>query len=138
MNSEAFAAYIKQACPIGSFIDTPKGEASMITGYSRSHILYSRNNVTISVAFLDLYKAYSHFYGQSVSTTELREFMPEVFDSKVRKAKYACNCILLFRLLEKLRLSGPITGTGAPRNPYSVKISMRDTLHKNPSKEFRT
>ena len=128
MNRDAFSTQIKQAFPNGTVIDNPGGETSMITGYSNSHISYYRHNLTISVAFSDLYKAYSHFCGQRVSTIELKEFMPSVFDSALRPAGNSCNCIFLFRLLEKLRLSGPITGSGVRGNPYSVMVSMHRKL----------
>jgi hypothetical protein len=125
VNRDAFATKIKQACPIGMVIDNSGEITTMITGYSDSHISYNRRNLTISVAFSDLYKAYTHFYGKRISTVELKEFMPLVFDSASRSSGNSNNCIFLFSLLEKMCLSGPITGAGVRGNPYSVMVSMQ-------------
>lgn len=124
MSLDDFVGQIKRAFPVGAIIDNPGGGTSTIAGYSDSKISYNRRNSSISVAFSDLYEAYSHFKGQRVSSTELREFMPSVFDSAARPAGHSCNCTFLFRILENLHLSGPITGSGVRGNPYSVKVSI--------------
>src|SRR3990172_9929658 len=117
MTLDKFVAAVKLAFPVGTVIENPGGGTSTIVGYSNMNISYVRGRSTIAVAFSDLYETYAKFKGQHVSSTELRAFRPSVFDSAARPAGHSCNCTFLFRVLEKLNLSGPITGSGVRGNP---------------------
>jgi hypothetical protein len=122
MDLDTFLTSIKRVFPVGTVIDNPGGGTSTIVGFSDRHASYKRGRSTISVAFADLHEAYSHFRGEEVTSTDLREFRPSVFDSAARPAGHSCNCTFLFRLLEGLRLSGQIDGSGVRGNPYSVRV----------------
>lgn len=122
MNLDQFAAKIKRDFPLGTSMENPKKGTSTIIGYSDSNVSYKRRNSTISVAFSDLYEAYSHFKGKRVSSAELRSFMPSVFNSNARPAGHSCNCTFLFLVLKEMHLSGPITGSGVRGNPYAVDV----------------
>lgn len=122
MDLDAFIAGIKRVFPVGAVIDNPGGGTSTIVGFSETHVSYKRGRSTIAVAFADLYEAYSRFRGRELSSTELRKLWPSVFDSAARPAGHSCNCTFLFRLLEELQLSGPMSGSGVRGNPYSVKV----------------
>lgn len=122
MDLNAFVAGIRHAFPVGTVIDNPGGGISTIIGFSDTHVSYKRGRSSILVDFVDLHDAYSRFRGEEVSSTDLRKFRPSVFDSAARPAGHSCNCTFLFRLLEELKLSGPMRGSGVRGNPYSVKV----------------
>ncbi len=126
MDLDTFATSIKRVFPVGAVIDNPGRGTSMIVGFSEGHASYKRGRSTISVAFADLHDAYSRFRGEEVTSTDLREFRPSVFDSAARPAGHSCNCTFLFRLLEGLRLSSQINGSGVRGNPYSVEVFFND------------
>jgi hypothetical protein len=119
---DAFVAGVTRAFPTGTVIQNPGGGTSTIVGFSGTHISYRRGSSTITVAFDDLYEAYSRFTGREVSSTELRKRWPSVFDSTARPAGHSCNCTFLFRVLEALELSRPIRGAGVRGNPFSVRV----------------
>ncbi len=122
MTLAEFMSDVKSALPIGTVIDNPGGGTSKIVSYTASNISYVRKKSTIVVAFEDLYETFKRFEGQCVSSSELKAFRPSVFDSTARPAGHSCNCTFLFCVLEKLELSGPITGAGVKSNPFAVKI----------------
>ena len=115
-----FVAAVKATFPVGTVIVNPGGGTSTIVGYGDKNVSYLRGNSTITVELIDLYEAYSSFRGQRVSSSDLRVFNPSVFDSAARPAGHSCNCTFLFRVLERLSLSGPISGSGVRGNPYAV------------------
>ena len=123
MDLDTFTAGIRHAFPVGTVIDNPGGGTSRIVGFTETHVSYKRGRSTISVAFADLHAAYFRFKGKEVLSTDLRRFLPSVFDSAARPAGHSCNCTFLFRLLEALQLSGPMGGSGVRGNPYSVKVA---------------
>lgn len=86
-------------------------------------ISYVRGNSTIAVAVSDLFEAYSQFKGRPMSSTDLREFAPSVFDSNARPAGHSCNCTLHFRILQVLDLAGEIDGAGVRGDPFAVAVS---------------
>lgn len=122
MDLHAFIADTKRVLPVGTVIDNPGGGTSTIVGFSETHVSYKRGRSKIAVAFADLYKAYYRFRGKEVSSTDLRKLWPTVYDSTARPAGHSCNCTFLFRLLEELQLSGPMSGSGVRGDPYSVKV----------------
>lgn len=127
MTLREFATSVQSVFPVGAIVDNPGGGTSRIASITESTVSYVRGNSTISVAFSDLYDAYNHFQGQYVSSSDLRAFRPSVFDSTARPAGHSCNCTFLFRTLERLELSGPITGSGVRGGPYGVTIKGGDS-----------
>lgn len=124
MELDTFASDIRKAFPVGTVIENPGGGTSTIMYFTETHVSYKRGRSKIAVGFTDLYEAYDRFRGQEVSSTDLRELWPSVFDSAARPAGHSCNCTFLFCLLEGLRLSGPISGSGVRGDPYLVKVDI--------------
>lgn len=123
MTQHEFVLKIKAAFPAGSVINNPGGGTSTITGYSETNASYIRGHSKITVAFSELYDTYFHFLGCQVSSSELKALRPAIFDSAARPAGHSCNCTFLFCLLEKLNLSGPISGSGVRGSPYTVAVN---------------
>lgn len=117
-----FITEVQTTFPNGTVISNPGGGTSTIAGLSDSTISYVRGNSAIVVGFSDLFDAYTHYKGRHVTSSDLRAYRPVVFDSAARPAGHSCNCTFLFRVLEALNLSGPITGSGVRGNPFGVDV----------------
>ncbi len=122
MKSSEFNELIEASIPVGTILENPGKGTSEISGYSDKNISYIRRKSTIRVAFKDLFNAYSHFRGQQVSSSMLKDFESKVFDSNARPAGHSCNCTFFFLILVRLNLAGKIEGKGVTRNPFFVNI----------------
>lgn len=108
--------------PVGLVLENPGGGTSTILECSQSFIKYRRGKSTIRVEFKDLYSAYTVYKGRRVSSSDLKQFAPSVFDSRAKPAGHSCNATLLFILLRESALSGDIGGGGVRGNPFFVHI----------------
>lgn len=120
MTLNEFKTLIMTALPVGSALDNPQRGTSKIICYSNTRISYRRRNSRICPNFKDLHDAYIHFRGEHVTTNQLREFRPHVYDSKA--GGHNCNCTFLFIILHHLGLSSPISGAGRSGRPFTVEI----------------
>jgi hypothetical protein len=117
-----FVEAMTRLLPVNSIIQNPGGGTSTIVAYGDDAVSYRRGKSKITVCISELYTAYLEFRGRQMSSTELRERWPEIFDSAARPAGHNCNCTFLFRVLERLGLSGPVAGAGQRGNPFSVSV----------------
>lgn len=101
----------------------PGGGTSRIERITRTAITYRRGKSPITVRWSGLYRAYSHFKGKRVSSTDLRKFAPAVFDSNARPAGHSCNCTFFFHLIEKMGLAeGGLRGRGVNGDPFALML----------------
>ncbi len=122
MDFEEFKTQIQNSIPLGTAFENPGGGVSTIKSYTDEKLSYVRGNSTIYVAFRDLFDAYSNYKGQKVSSTQLKEFAPSVFDPKAKPSGHSCNCTLFFMILQNLKLTGDIGGNGVRGDPFFVDI----------------
>jgi hypothetical protein len=120
MNYQQFVDSIKSRIPFGLTLSNLGGGISTIISYSDENIVYRRGSSKISVSFEDLYKAYSKFEGGNVYTTDLRDFAPEIFDSK--RNGHSCNATFLFSILKLLGKATEIKGDGKANHPFYISI----------------
>jgi len=120
MNLNDFAGKLREAVPIGTVVDNPGGGTSEVTGFTDERISYVRGSSTISVKLVDLHSAYESFRGKRVTSSELKELDPAVFDSSARPAGHSCNCTFLFVALERAGLASGVAGSGVRGDPYSA------------------
>lgn len=117
-----FYALWRQKLPDGTQMDNLSGDnVTTIVGYSDTKGFYQRGDSTIKIAFADLYWGYQqvHSAGNAgLTTTELKERRPTVFDSEHRPAGHSCNCTFLFQGLEELGLVAEVRGRGVKRSPF--------------------
>jgi len=123
MTLEEFVERIRTALPVGSILENPGGGTSTIIAHSPSFITYRRGKSSIRVAHESLFKAYTAFLGRQLSSSDLKVFAPNVFDSAARPAGHSCNGTFLLLLLRHLGLAGDIQGKGVRGNPYWTRIS---------------
>lgn len=117
-----FQAQVLRALPTGTILKNPGGGTSAIISVSETDLSYKRGNSTIRVSLNDLFQAYCRFKGSRVTSPNLKEFMPSVFDSSARPAGHSCNCTFLFLLLGEMGLAGEIGGSGVRGDPFCVDV----------------
>lgn len=123
MTRKGFINEARRALPLGYEFENLGGGTSRIVGIDTSVVSYRRGMSSIRVRLADLYKAYDHFKGERVSSTNLRHFAPSVFDSSARPAGPSCNCTFLFHLLQKLNLAeGKLEENDVRGKPYSLVL----------------
>ena len=120
---EDFVARAKASMPLGYRFDNPGGGTSRIVKNDGQKVCYMRGNSRIYARWRDLHAAYKHFAGRRVSSSDLKKFMPRVFDSSARPAGHSCNCTFLFHLLERMSLTeGGLQGRGVAGDPFAVRL----------------
>lgn len=122
MNLDAFVSTIQSTVPTGTVFESPGGGTSVVLAVSNTSISYRRGNSRISISFEALFKAYTKFKGQQVSSSDLKEYAPSTFDSHARPAGHSCNTTFFFLLLQRIGISGEIGGSGVKGNPYFIHI----------------
>ena len=124
MTQTQFIQALQRACPAGyTFTNPGRGQTKMVH-IDAQRIVYRRGRSEIRVRVRDLYRAYRHFRGLRVSSSDLRRFAPSVFDSAPASGPrgHSCNCTVLLHLLGTLGLAGPMEGAGVAGEPYSVVV----------------
>ncbi|QXM05185.1 hypothetical protein [Crassaminicella indica] len=101
--------------------ENPGGGISTIKSITEKSIVYMRGNSRFYLNFSDIEQAYSYFKGKICTTNDLKEYKPQIFDSKHKG--HSCNCTFFFLLLKHLDLiEGDIQGSGRRGNPFYIKI----------------
>ena len=122
MNLGQFKKQIESSTPEGTILENPGGGTSEIIRVTNTKISYKRGSSTIKVSFDDLHTAYVRFTGRTVTSSELKKFAPNIFDSTARPAGHSCNCTFLFLLLSRIHAGGKIQGAGIRGNPFALAI----------------
>lgn len=72
--------------------------------------------------YASMNEAYERFRGKVVYTNDLREFQPNVFDSK--NHGHSCNCTFLFCILNYIGYTdGTILGAGRIGSPFHIQFA---------------
>jgi len=121
MDFDAFSRLMHIKVAPGAVFPNPGGGSSEIIGFGSGSLIYRRRNSRICVSLRDLYDAYAHFRGGNVSSTDLRQYHPSVFDSGA--GGHSCNCTMLFILLKAIGAADRIKGEGVRGNPFWVTIA---------------
>ena len=116
-----FHRRLTAALPPGTTLRNPGGGTTEIISYTASgKLVYQRGRSRMYMSVRDLHAAYRSFSGQTVSSTDLRDFAPEVFNSK--RGGHSCNCTVLFMALNAMGLVDRIEGRGVAGYPYRVDL----------------
>ncbi len=112
------------ALPPGTVLQNPGGGETEIINYTASDKLaYRRGRSRMYVSIRELYVAHQLFQGQTVSSTDLRDYAPEIFESK--QGGHSCNCTVFFMALRAMGLVDRIEGAGKRGDPYRVRFGSR-------------
>ena len=121
MNLQEFIDRLQKCVPVGAVLNNPSSGTSEVYAHT-DKICYLRGSSSISVSYSDLFDAYQQFNGGNVSTSELKQYNPSVFDSNARPSGHSCNCTFLFLILKEMRVVNEIQGNGVKGDPYYVDI----------------
>lgn len=121
MSEQDFSALWRQKLPEGTQMDNLSGDnVTTIVDQTETKVFYQRGDSNIRIAFADLYWGYQqiHSAGEAgLTTKQLKEQRPMVFDSSHRPAGHSCNCTFLFQGLEELGLV-ELQGFGVKGSPF--------------------
>ncbi|MDP2857146.1 MAG: hypothetical protein Q8P50_04115 [Bacillota bacterium] len=121
MDILSFTRKMHHALPPGTVMNNPAGGTTTVEWIDNERLCYRRGRALFYVSLQELHSAYLHFRGGQTTTTALREFAPEVFDSSAKG--HNCNCTVLFMALERMGLAGPISGRGRRGDPFAVRVT---------------
>jgi len=120
MNSEVFINTVLTNVKPGMIFENPQRGVSTILSIDENKIVYVRGSSRIPLPISDIRDALNKFQ-DNVSTNDLREFRPSVFDST--RSGHSCNTTFLFTLLETLDFTkSGICGKGVRGNPYYIEL----------------
>ena len=124
MTEDGFIQALRRTLLPGDRFPNPRRGETEIVRLSNNRLVYRRGHSEIRVRVRDLYRAYLHFRGRRMSSSDLRLFAPSVFNSApaIGPRGHSCNCSVLFHLLGTLGLAGPIEGAGVAGDPYAVRV----------------
>lgn len=89
----------------------------------QDRICYRRGKSRFYFELCVLYEAYQRFYGQRVTTADLKNVNPRMFDSK--QNGHNCHCTFFFMVLCQIDIVDAIWGTGREGDPFGVTIPAR-------------
>ncbi len=81
MTEAQFVALLRSNLPVGLALENPGGGTSVVAASDADRVCYVRGRSRMCVTLHELYRAYAHFSGGRVTTTDLKGFTPSVFDS---------------------------------------------------------
>jgi hypothetical protein len=122
MDFSAFLRTVESRVPAGTVLDNPGGGTTRIVSYRDAHVTYVRGSSRFRVSLRDLHAALSHFGGARVTSNDLKEFAPTVFDSGTEHPGHSCNCTLLFMLLREIGVVDQVHGRGVRGSPFWVDL----------------
>lgn len=112
---------VKDKIKVGLVFKNPGKGISEIVSISDLGIYYRRGNSKMLIKYHDIEKVYKEFKGKTMSTKDLKEFDPKVFESK--NGGHSCNCTVLFLIFKECGLiNGDIFGSGKRGNPFHINI----------------
>jgi hypothetical protein len=120
LDFDAFAAGLRASLPQGAILRNPGGGTSTVVAVDDGKVCYLRGSSRFYVGLRDLHCAYAHFAGEDVTTRQLKDYAPGVFDSTQRG--HNCHCTFFFLGLQKMGLVGEIWGLGRAGSPFGVTI----------------
>ena len=120
MNFERFVHQLTARLPDGLVMKNLGKGTSTIMWNDGDRVCYKRGGSRLYIHLRRLYDACCHFSGRVVSTTDLKDWKPEVFDST--QNGHSCHCTFLFMALRRMDVIHEISGTGRSGAPFRVTL----------------
>jgi len=115
-----FNSLLKEKTKIGYIFKNPGRGTSTIKSIDNERIIYIRGKSKIYINIEDIYNVYVFYRGKCINTNDLKEYKPEVFDTK--RNGHDCNCTVTMMILCNMKLADEIKGKGVRNNPFYTKI----------------
>ena len=120
MTYEEFFSKVKSSLSIGKVLPNPGGGTSKILSITEANITYQRGLSPISISVKTLYDLYKKYSGKTVSSTDLKAYLPKIFDQKYNG--HPCNCTFFFMVLKEIGVVQRIRGEGKAYHPFYVDL----------------
>ena len=121
MTKEKFLEQLKIDIPIDSKIENPGGGVSMIVSIGEDKLSYIRGTSRIYLPIETVLDVLNEFSGKTLSSSDLKEYNPTVFDSK--HGGHDCNRTVTFCIFEKMGLTvGSVKGSGKRGSPFYITM----------------
>lgn len=105
----------------GDVLVNPTRGNSTICMLTPEEIRYKRGQAVIRFAMSNIQAAYSYFKGRQVSSVELKDWGPKIFDSN--RSGHSCNATFFMQLMTACGLTaGGIQGRGTAHHPYFIQL----------------
>lgn len=120
MTYQEFHGNLNNSIGIGLKLKNPGKGDSTIKSVTENAITYIRGNSAISIKIDDIYNVYLLFKGKRCSTSDLKKYKSQVFDSKMKG--HSCNCTFLFMVFKEMKLIKNIEGKGVKGEEFFVNF----------------
>ncbi|MCT7609839.1 hypothetical protein N5U14_03160 [Aliarcobacter butzleri] len=121
LNQQQFINLINVKIIIGkNFINPSRKGTTIIKNNDGSKITYQRKKSNISIEIQQLWDTYQKFLGNIVSSTDLKQYRPDIYDSN--KSGHSCNYTTLFLILQDIGIINSINGNGVRGNPFWIQL----------------
>ena len=123
MNADDFSAKLRSCIGAGQVLTNPGGGRNKVISVDEEKTTYKRGKSRFYFPIDVLYMTYSRFSGNSVSSTDLKAYLPHMFDSK--KNGHSCHCTFFLMVLREMNIVPAIDGRGRRGDPFNVEIPSR-------------
>lgn len=120
MTYPEFHRNLNNSISTGLKLKNPGKGDSTIKSITDNTITYVRGKSPISIKIDEIYNVYLLFKGKRCSTSELKKYNSQVFDSKFNG--HSCNCTFLFMVLKEMKLVNNIDGKGVRGAEFFIDI----------------
>lgn len=120
MEFNSFVLRLGESLPEGTRLNNPGGGTSTVLWQDGKRICYQRGKSRFYVDLADLHAALVRFAGSDVTTGDLKEYAPEIFDSG--SGGHNCHCTFFFLALERMGAVDEIWGRGRRGSPFGGTI----------------
>lgn len=120
MNFDTFAELLRKSLPEGLVLDNPGGGTSTVMWCDKERVCYRRGNARLYVGIRSLHEAYLRFSGRDVTTKQLREYDPPLYDPGHNG--HSCHCTFFFVALWRMGVVEEIWKRGHPRPLFGVSL----------------
>ncbi len=120
---------VSRCIRVGDIMPNPQRGVSIIVAITPDKIVYRRGKSEINYPFSAMRQTYQAFKGKTVSTGDLRKFLPEIYTSQ--KSGHSCNAPFFLMVMTACGLTnGPIQGRGHAFYPYYIELKNDDIVQQ--------
>jgi hypothetical protein len=120
MDFDSFARLLRSSLPKGLVLTNPSRGTSTIMWCDEERVCYRRGNLRLYIGLRELHTAYLHFVGGDVTTRQLKDYCPKLFDST--RNGHDCHCTFFFMALQQMGVVNNLWGRGLAGSPFGVTL----------------
>ena len=120
MEKIEFVQLFMASLPNGLSLQNPSRGTSTIIWCDGQKVCYKRGNLRLYIDLSYLFEAFRHFNGRLVTTNNLKEMAPQIFDSD--RNGHNCHCTFFFMALRQMGIVNEILGTGRVGSPFGISL----------------